>query len=152
MQKGNFDETFGGLRNSKSTSNEANVFQRLKILNFETSKVISDDLVDILNRINYASNANSVFYFYFPIVSHILYYKPEYESQLLQHLIGPNFANGHTDTKEMISLLQSAMQYKLSENPYFLTKESQHWIVNELPKLEKEIEREIQKCIEELNE
>ena len=52
--------------------------------------------------------------------------------------------------EKMIDLLQRSMKYQLSENKYFLTPESKKWILNELPKIEKEIEREIQLCWKDL--
>ena len=44
------------------------------------------------------------------------------------------------------------MEFKLTENKNYLTKESKSWILNELPKMEKEVEREVQKCWKEQNE
>ena len=44
------------------------------------------------------------------------------------------------------------MEFKLSENKNYLTQESQNWILNEFPKMEEEVEREVQKCWKELNE
>ena len=59
---------------------------------------------------------------------------------------------GDTETKDLIPLIKSAMEFKLSENKNYLTQESQNWILNELPKIEEEVEREVQKCWRELNE
>ncbi|WP_242499200.1 hypothetical protein [Flavobacterium sp. 140616W15] len=127
-------------------------YELLKELTLETSNVQSDILISELNKIQYASNTNSFFYFYFPIVSHILYYKPEYEKDILKYLIEPNFANGTSKVSEMIFLIISAMNFKLNENKNYLTKESQFWITNEFPKLEKQIQREIEECRKELDE
>lgn len=121
-------------------------FELLKKLSRETTTSESDILVYEVDKIQYQSNTNSYFYFYFPIVSHILYYKPEYETVLLKYLVGPNFANGTSEINEMISIINGAMEFKLQENKLYLTKESQFWVVNELPKLEKEIQREIDVC------
>ncbi len=123
-----------------------NAFELLKKLSRETTTSESDILVYEVDKIQYQSNTNSYFYFYFPIVSHILYYKPEYETVLLKYLVGPNFANGTSEINEMISIINGAMEFKLQENKLYLTKESQFWVVNELPKLEKEIQREIDVC------
>lgn len=151
MTKSDFEKTFNDLiRMGIYRNSAARTFELLKSLNFETPKTTSDNLIIELNKINYASNTNTFFYFYFPIVSHILYYKPEYEENILEYLIGPNFANGTDTTKEMIVMIQGAMRYKLSENENYLTNESQNWIINKLPNLEKEIEREIQKCWKKL--
>lgn len=121
-------------------------------LDFDTSDSQSELLISEFNNIQYQSNTNSFFYFYFPIVTHILHYKPKFEKNILGYLIGPNFANGETETKELIPLIQRAMEFKLSENKNYLTKESKDWILNELPKMEEEVEREVQKCWKELNE
>lgn len=51
-------------------------YELLKQLNFETTKSQSELLISEFNKIQYESNTNSFFYFYFPIVTHILYYKP----------------------------------------------------------------------------
>lgn len=127
-------------------------FELLKVLNSETTNLQSDILITEFHKIQYQSNTNSYFYFYFPIVSHILYYKPQYETALLKYLIGPNFANGTSEIKEMISIIQGAMTFKLKESKFYLSTESQYWIVNEFPKLEKEVQREIDYCVKELNE
>ncbi|MFC4750156.1 hypothetical protein [Flavobacterium branchiicola] len=127
-------------------------FDLLKELNPETTDLESDILIAEFDKIQYQSNTNSYFYFYFPIVTHILYYKPQYEKELLKYLVAPNFANGTSELNEMISLIKSAMDFKLSENEFYLTKEGQYWVVNELPKLEKQIKREIEICWKELEE
>jgi hypothetical protein len=127
-------------------------YDLLKDLNFETSELVSEKLLTEFNKIQYGSNTNSIFYFYFPIVSHMLYFKPNFEKYLLKYLIDPNFANGTTETYEMIQMITGAMNFKLKENIYFLTMEGKNWVTNELPKLEKQVEREIQICWKELNE
>ena len=127
-------------------------YDLLSNLNFSSSNLDLEKLLEEINQIRYSSNTNSLFYFYFPIVTHILYYKPNSEKDLLKYLIGPNFANGTTETSEMIPLIIGAMSYKLKENMNYLTNESKEWIINELPKLEEQVEREIQVCWKELNE
>lgn len=127
-------------------------YELLRELNFDTSDSQSELLISEFNKIQYQSNTNSFFYFYFPIVTHILHYKPKYEKDILEYLIRPNFANGDTEMKDLIPLIKSAMELKLTENKNYLTKESKSWIQNELPKLEKEVEREVEKCWKELNE
>ena len=152
-QKTEFDKAFAYLNNIASIKpNASKVFDLLKELNFDTSDLQLDNLLAELKKIKYASNTNDVYYFYFPIVTHILFYKPKYEKDILDYLIEPNFANGTTETIEMISLIQGAMKFKLSESKNYLTKESQKWIMIELPKMENEVEREIQKCWKELDE
>jgi len=127
-------------------------YELLKDLNFETSELDSEKLLTEFNKIQYGSNTNSVFYFYFPIVSYILYYKPYFEKAILRYLIGPNFANGTTETNDMIQMIIGAMNFKLKENANYLTKESKDWVINELPKLERQVEQEIQICWKELDE
>jgi hypothetical protein len=41
----------------------------------------------------------------------------------LKYLISPNFANGITETREIISLIIGAMNFKLKENENYLTQE-----------------------------
>ncbi|OIV42325.1 hypothetical protein [Flavobacterium johnsoniae] len=148
-----FEEAFSSLKRMENIVPSAKrTLELLAKLNSETTNSEADVLIDEFHKIQYGSNTNNVFYFYLPIVSHILYYKPQYEKELLKYLVGPNFANGTSETNEMIEIIISAMNYKLSQNQYYLTKESQHWIINELPKLQKEVEREIQVCWKELNE
>ena len=127
-------------------------YEILEALNFETNEEDTEELLTELNKIQYGSNTINFFYFYFPIVTHILYYKPDYEKEILKYLIGSNFANGTTETSEMISLVIEAMNFKLKENANYLTKESKEWIINELPKLEEQVEREIKVCWKELDE
>ncbi len=148
-----FDETFSSLKRMGERFLRAkNAFELLKKLNKETTNPESDILISEIDKIQYQSNTNSYFYFYFPIVSHVLYYKPQYEKDILKYLIGPNFANGTSEVDEMIAMIKGAMNFKLQENKLYLTKESQFWVLNELPKLEKEIQREIDVCWKELDE
>lgn len=148
-----FEETFSSLKRiGERFPGAKTTFELLKELNQETATLQSDILVTEIHKIQFSSNTNSVFYFYFPIVSHILYYKPEYEKDLLKYLIGPNFANGTSEVDEMIAMMKGAMEFKLKENEFYLSKESQFWVENELPKLEKEIRREIDVCWKELEE
>ena len=148
-----FDKTFSSLKRMRNTIPGAkNAFELLKNLNQETSTLQSDLLVSEIHKIEYQSNTNSYFYFYFPIVSYILYYKPQYQTALLNYLVGPNFANGISEVDEMILVIKEVMEFKLKEDPFYLTKESQFWILNELSQLEKEIEREIDFCSKELEE
>jgi len=148
-----FEKVFASLKKMGKLVPSANkTYELLKELNFETSELQAELLISEFDKIQYASNTNSYFYFYFPIVTHILYYKPKFEKETLRYLIEPNFANGDTETKELIPLIQSAMQYKLSENKNYLTDESKKWITHELPKMEKEVEREVQKCWKELKD
>ncbi|MEH6538348.1 MAG: hypothetical protein V7719_18270 [Psychroserpens sp.] len=151
--KTEFEKTFTDLkRMGESIPSAKKTYELLKELNFETSKSQSELLLSEFNKIQYGSNTNSYFYFYFPIVTHILFYKPKFENEILGYLIRPNFANGDTETKELIPLIQSAMNFKLAENKDYLTTESKEWIMSEFLKMESEVEREVQKCWKELNE
>ena len=152
-KKTDFEKLFADLKKmGEIVPSAKKTYELLKELNFETSESQSKLLISEFNKIQYASNTNSYFYFYFPIVTYILYYKPKFEKEILRYLIGPNFANGDTETKELIPLIQSAMEFKLSENKNYLTEQSKEWITNELPKMETEVEREVQVCWKELNE
>jgi len=151
--KSEFEKTFSDLKRMGEIKPSAKrAYELLAELDFDTSDSQSELLISEFNDIQYQSNTNSFFYFYFPIVTHILHYKPKYEKEILGYLIGPSFANGDTETKALIPLIKSAMEFKLSDNKNYLTQESQNWILNELPKLEEEVEREVQKCWKELNE
>ncbi|KAA2218975.1 hypothetical protein [Maribacter flavus] len=151
--KSEFEKAFSDLKRMGEIKPSAKkTFDLLRELDFDTSDSQSELLISEFNKIQYQSNTNSFFYFYFPIVTHILHYKPKYEKDILGYLIGPNFANGDTETKDLIPLIKSAMEFKLTENKDYLTKESKSWVLNELPKMEKEVEREVQKCWKELNE
>jgi len=146
-----FEEAFSDLkRMGEIVPSAKRTFELLSELNSKTTDSESDNLIAVLHQIQYHSNTNSFFYFYFPIVTYILYFKPKYESELLKFLIEPNFANGTSETNEMIEEIIGAMKYKLGQNQYYLTEESQHWIINELPKLHKEVQREIEVCWKEL--
>lgn len=147
-----FGKVFSDLkRMGEIVPSAKRTYELLGHLNFDTSDEDSQELITEFNKIQYGSNTNSFYYFYFPIVTHILYYKPQFEKEILKYLIGPNFANGTTETIEMIPLIIGAMNFKLKENVNYLTKESKEWIINELPKLEEQVEREIQFCWKELN-
>ena len=148
-----FEKSFSDLkRMGVIVPSAKKTYELLKTLNFETSDLDSEELLTAFNEIQYGSSTNSFFYFYFPIVSHILYYKPAFEKSLLKYLVGPNFANGTTDTNEMIQMILGAMNFKIKENNHYLTKEGKDWVINELPKLERQVAREIQICLKELDE
>lgn len=148
-----FEEAFSSLkRMGEIVPSAKKTFELLTEFNSGTTDFEWDNLISEFHKIQYASNTNSYFYFYLPIVSYILYYKPQYEKEILRYLIAPNFANGTSETDEMIEIIHGAMKYKLNENQYYLTKESKHWIENELPQLQKEVKREIDVCWKELNE
>ncbi|WP_018344381.1 hypothetical protein [Cytophaga aurantiaca] len=146
-----FEKAFADLKQIGTRVPSAKkTYGLLKELNANTLDAQSDLLIKELHNINYSSNTNDYFYFYFPLVSYILYYKPQYESDLLKYVIGPNFANGTTETKGMIAMITGAMNYKLSQDENYLTQESRDWVMNELPKLEEQIDREIKVCWKEL--
>jgi hypothetical protein len=148
-----FEKAFSDLKKMGEIIPSAKrTYELLETLNFETNEVDSETLLTEFSKIRYASNTNSYFYFYFPIVTHILYYKPHFERAILKYLIGPNFANGTSETSEMIPLIIGAMHFKLKGNVNYLTRESKEWIINQLPKLQDEVEREIQVCWKELDE
>jgi len=152
--KTEFELTFSELKSlARQDMNGAKkTYELLNLLHQASSKKETDELVDALKKVNYASNTNGVFYFYFPIVSHILFYKPAYEKKILGILVGPNFANGCNKADEMITALQSAMDFKLQENSKYLTKEGKWWVKNVLPKMEEEIKREIKICWKEVDD
>ncbi|OMQ12835.1 hypothetical protein BXU01_06285 [[Flexibacter] sp. ATCC 35103] len=148
-----FEKIFSNLAKMGNTIQSAkNTFELLRELNPETTDLQCDILVSEIHKIQYQSNTNSYFYFYFPIISHILYCKPQYEKELLKYLISPNFANGTSQVNEMILIIKEAIKFKLNENEFYLTRESQFWVEDELYKLEKEIQREIDICQKELDE
>lgn len=148
-----FEKTFSYLEEvGKILPHSKICFDLLKKLDFQTTDLETDVLVATLHKIEFASNTNSYFYFYFPLVSHILHYKPQTEKEILKYLIQPNFANGTSEVSEMIDMITGAMKYKLNENEYHLSKESQGWVANALPKLESQIKREIDICWKELDE
>lgn len=130
------------------------VVDLLSKLSKRSSEEFTKRLLSELQNLRIASNTNSVFFFYSPFVSHILYYKPTYASDLLHHLVGPIFANGNGDEQsmDMIRKIQNSMDYKLKENPNFLTKEGQYWVEHILPTLDQEIQKEIDICVKELEE
>ncbi|KIC02238.1 hypothetical protein OA88_09515 [Flavobacterium sp. JRM] len=152
-QNSEFEKAFSYLKKMGNlTPSAEKTFELLKELNSETPDLQSDVLISEFNKIQYHSNTYSYFYFYFPIVTHILYYKPKYEKDILKYLVGPNFANGTSEVHEMISMITETMKFKLNEDKYYLTRESQFWVTNELPKLEKQVQREIDICWKELDE
>ena len=104
--KSEFEKAFSDLkRMGEIVPSAKRTYELLGNLNFDTKDEDSEELITEFNKIKYGSNTNSFFYFYFPIVTHILYYKPQFEKEILKYLIGPNFANGTTETIEMIPLI-----------------------------------------------
>jgi hypothetical protein len=152
-QNSEFEKAFSDLKRMGNIVPSAKkAFELLKELNSESIDLQSDTLITEFNKIQYHSNTYSYFYFYFPIVTHILYYKPKYEKDILKYLVSPNFANGILELNEMILIIREAMKFKLGEDKYYLTEESQFWVTNVLPKLKEQIQREINICQKELEE
>ncbi|KFF15372.1 hypothetical protein B0A62_00015 [Flavobacterium hydatis] len=152
-QNSEFEKAFSDLKKMGNIVPSAKkTFELLKELNSESIDLQSDTLITEFNKIQYHSNTYSYFYFYFPIVTHILYYKPKYEKGILKYLIAPNFANGILESDQLILMITEAMKFKLDEDKYYLTTESQFWVTSELPKLKEQIQREINVCWKELNE
>lgn len=148
-----FENAFADLKSmGDRVPGAKRTYELLQHLDFDTPDDEADLLLEEFRNIRYASNTNSFFHFYFPIVTHILYYKPTFEKEILSYLIGPNFANGTMETKTLIPLIQRAMAHKLSIDKYYLTQQSQDWITNELPKMGAAVEREVQICLKELDE
>lgn len=149
-----FERTFlyvkkHGLYTQGSTTR---IYELLKDLNRTSTEADVDELIRSLNGLKYASNTGGYFHFFFPIVSHILFYKNERAGEILYHLTGPVFADGAGEAMEVIRIIQGAMDLKLKENQYYLTVEGQFWVKNSLPEIEKEVEKEMDKSRKQLND
>ena len=149
-----FELTFQYLKQIEQSrvTHSLKTFELLKLLNKDSEKTLVDHLISELNSIQYYSNTTDYFYFYLPVIAHILYFKPEQEKEIFHYLIGPNFANGIETSKEMILSIQGAMQYKMKQNEHYLTQEGQIWVNKILPLMEKEVKREINQCIKDFEE
>lgn len=119
----------------------------LEQLHATSSDAETEILLTELHRIQYRSNAMSVFQFYLPLVSHLLYYKPACENEVLKYLIGPLFALGVSETDDFITVIQSE-----AKNTDHLSPESRSWVNHALPGLKEAIGREIEICEWELEE
>lgn len=145
--------TFATLKRLGETNPHAQrTFDLLMSLDSRTPDSRVDLLVSELRSIGFHSNTNTVFEFYFPLVAHILYYKPKREKDLLSYIVGPSFANGITEAKESMAFMKRAMDYQLSLNEHFLTPEGQKWVNKQLPKMRAEFKREVQLCLKELED
>lgn len=155
-RQSDFEISFSYLKDLPGSTGEQaqKVYDLLKQLSQDSTQAESDAFISEFQKLRIASNTNTVFFFYFPIVSHILYFKSTYAEDLLHYLVGPIFANGDGDEEstEMIRKIQRSMDFKLKENPKFLTKEGQLWVQTVLPSMEKEIQREIDICKKELED
>jgi hypothetical protein len=125
---------------------EKELYQMLKELDESSNSEFAEQLVEKVNSLHYASNIEGYYQHFFPIVSHILYYNPEFEDKLLHHLIGPIFAGGTTNESEIMEMIIISKDFRLKENPHFLSKEGIAWIENTLPTMNAAIKREVKKC------
>ena len=144
-----FDKTFGnlrGLREGNMNDSGRQTYSLLKQLNRDSDRALTDALIGQVNALGFHSNTTDVYYFYFPIVSHILYYKPEYAPELLHYLVGPNFANGAASADEVMALIEGSMHRKIAENPFYLSEESKKWVTQVLPGMRAAVEREVEQC------
>jgi len=149
-----FEKTFSALLDLAKSNRDAaaeHSYRLIQSLNFDTSQEDSDTLAEEINKIRYASNTTGFFIFFFPIVAHVLYFKPKLESKILFQIIGPNFANGVDDPLKMIKLMQSAMNNMLAKNKNYMSDEAAKWVLESLPNMKNEIKREIEKCQLPLN-
>lgn len=149
-----FEKTFSGLNYVAKYGRDANAqktYELLQTLRAESPTELTHELAAAFLNIRYSSNTDGVFRFALPIVSHILYFKPEMTPQLLKSIVGPVFANGETSVDGLIRYVQNAMEYQLQQHPNFLTPESQHWIKHTLPDLRAAIQQAIDDCWQEIN-
>lgn len=148
-----FKKTFKHLKSIGSNDQHAkNVYELMESLQCNTSEEETKSLIHSVNKIRYASNTNGYFEFFYPIVVHILYYKPSYSAQILHQIVGSSFANGLSDSQEMIEVMTRGMNVRLDRNKNYFTKEGQEWVNNTLQNLHSEIDYEIEKCQKELEE
>lgn len=150
-ESSSFESTFAKLKDlaDRDTQGAKRSYALLQSLDKTTD---AKELIEEIRKIRFASNVNSVFYFYMPIIAHILYYQPAYAQDILRYLVGPIFAggDGETTTEELIQTIQESVEYKSAQKPDFITKEGQLWATNELPNLSLEIEKELEICRAEL--
>ena len=149
-----FEKTFSGLSYVAKYGRDASAlktYELLKTLHAGSPTELTHELTAAFLNIRYSSNTDGVFRFNLPIVSHILYFKPEMTSQLLKSIVGPVFANGETSVDGLIRYVQNAMEYQLQQHPNFLTPESQHWIKHTLPDLRASIQQAVDDCRKEVN-
>lgn len=149
-----FEKTFSGLNYVAKYGRDTNAqktYELLKTLHAESTTALAQELTAAFLNIRYSSNTDGVFKFALPIVSHILYFKPEMTPQLLTSIVGPVFANGETSVDRLIQFIQGAMDFQLQQHPNFLTPESQHWIRYTLPELRAAIQQAIDDCRQEIN-
>lgn len=147
-----FDIAFSGL---KSLINE---FMRelkpliplLQQLDDNTSPEDVSEMMELIRRIGYASNTNGYFYFFLPIVSHVLYFRPALESDLLEQIVGPVFANGASEAREIMTRIAGGTKFMLKENKFAVTPEGQFWVKYMLPEMQSSVEREIARCWKDL--
>lgn len=132
------------------TADEKAFYLMLENLDQSTSLVDTQLLIDTLNSIPYSSNVSTYYEHFFPIVSHILYFKPEEEEKLLVHLVSPIFSMGHNKPSEIMKEIIGSKDFQLQKNLHFLTKEGMAWVENTLPNLLTSIQREVEKCWKEL--
>ena len=149
-----FELVFSHLRDlaERDFDGAKRTYELLRNLNSESAENETEELIHEFKRVRFASNANSVFHFYFPIISHLLFHKLAYEKEVLGRIIGPIFAMEQPDAEGMIKVVQGSMKYQMKENPHYLTKEGQSWVINQLPEMKVAVQREIDILWEELGE
>lgn len=149
-----FESSFFYLKNLGGSIQQQGdkVYELLRELSKNSSDDFSETLVSEFYKLRFTSNTNEVFFFYFPIVSHILYFKPACEKEILRYLVGPIFANGTEDGSGVIHVIEGSMNFKLKENPNYLTKESQQWVKHTLPTMITEVQREVDIHSKELDD
>ena len=154
MEQEEIEKTFGYLNkgNPYFKGNDKIVFEELCKLNANSGKESIWILIRKVKELQYHSNCNSVFEFYFPILSHIFYFDPESVDELLYLLVGLIFAFGMDDEFEIVQQIRKNMVSHLKANPFYLTKNGKDWVGNILPIQEDKIKIEIKRCIKELNE
>lgn len=145
--------TFGYLNtgNSYFKGNDTFVYHELCRISLSYTQGQYEILTKKIGLLNYFSNCNSVFEFYLPIVSHVLFYNAGLTDDLLPYLVKPLFALG-PEEEDIIGLIKGNASYHRQRNPDYLTSQGYEWVEVILPTQTAGIRKQVEICLKESDE
>lgn len=107
----------------------------LKVIKKEPFRYSDDEIITNVDKFLPSYNCEGAALGYFSIISHLCYYRPDLEKQLMKIAIKPLYYLGITDAENEIKWVQSYINKKSIFNKnylYYTSRQGRMWIMNEL--------------------
>jgi|GEM_PF-4029833 len=119
----------------------------LKVIEIEPRKYLDKEIIHCVEEFQPSQNCEGATRGYFSIISHLCYYRPDLEHQLMKIALKPLYYLGIEDTSDAVKWIQFYVSDK--SNYYYTSKQGDIWIKEALinkqsiiEKIFKEIDQE----------